>query len=203
MNGQIELGFTSWSEEALIDEVVSTLSNLENVVDVGLVEQGYYATFEYLLRIVRRDGEVLRFGISCVEDEENEEAFDATFAGHFVEQAFQEVGCSCHTLREKLSKLETELFAQLQQQKQSLLKTERLAEIGKLRSQIAEIDRKEHPILASNASEALPALASWLQEQISEDDLESRDLIDSKVALAFAKAWFGGWRPRPPESEKG
>ena len=48
--------------------------------------------------------------------------------------------------REKLSKLETELFAQLQQQKQSLLKTERLAEIGKLRSQIAEIDRKEHPI---------------------------------------------------------
>ena len=203
MASQIELGLTPLNEDTLLNEAIISLRNLENVVDVGLVEQGSYATFQYLLRIVDSDGQVFRFGISCVEDEEEEEAFDSTFVGHFVEQAFQEAGCSCQPLREKLIELEAGLFVELQQQKLDLVQTKRFSEIGKLRNQIAEIDRKEHLFLDSNAREALPALVTWLQEQIAEDHLESGELINSKIALAFSKAWFGGWRPRPPKSEKG
>ena len=203
MASQIELGLTPLNEDTLLNEAIISLRNLENVVDVGLVEQGSYATFQYLLRIVDSNGQVFRFGISCVEDEEEEEAFDSTFVGHFVEQAFEEIGCSCQPLREKLIELEAELFAELRQQKLDFVQTKRFAEIGKLKNQIAEIDRKEHIFLDLNAREALPALAAWLQEQIAEDNLELGELVNSKIALAFAKAWFGGWRPRPPESEKG
>ena len=184
-----------WSEDGLIREVVGIIAGLEGVGDVRLMEGSNNAMFQNFLRVATHSGSVYRFAISCVEDEEDVEAFDESFFRHFIKLAFEEAGCSCQPLRERLGELEAGLDAASRKMRLELAQTVQFAEIAELRDKIVEIDRKEHPHLDKVAGEAIPFFDAWLQEKVEAGIVEPPEFIDQSIAVSFANAWFGGWRP--------
>lgn len=191
----------NWNEDSIISELVNHLSGLAEVTDVDLVSPATNSQFEYLLRVALADGSVCRFVISGIEDEEIEEDFDSVFWSDYIEEAFENIACSCYSLRSKIQELEGQFIKERRRLTLELAQTEKYADLSLLREKISEIDRNEHPQLNILAREATPFISVWLQELKGRSPDVRACHISRDLANSFAEAWLGGWRP--PSSTSG
>ena len=189
--------YADWDEESLTDKIVSDLGDLNGLNRVEWASQGPSEEFRELIRIETRQGTVIRLGITYVEDEDDiQEAFDESLRNHFVDRAFEELGCSCVPYRHRLEELETKYDTEVQRFRLNLANSGLAREIKDLRKEIAEIDRQEHPALDATAREAARFLSVWLEDQVKDGNQEILGLGNRELALLYARAWNTGWRPQ-------
>ena len=71
-----------WTEDQVIEAIVSSLGSLEGANDVKWTYQSVYTIHQWLIRISVGPGKAIRLGVSFVEDEDEAEAFDDSFPPH-------------------------------------------------------------------------------------------------------------------------
>jgi hypothetical protein len=114
---------------------------------------------------------------------------------YHVGRAFEEMGCSCHPLRQEKKQLDDECRRLEMELQVELRNSEAFKRRDAVWQEIQETDRKEHPSLDEQARVAGPFFRVWLFERLINEDV--LDLSSSeKLAASYAEAWLGGWRPK-------
>ena len=72
-------GDQPWSEDRILQELSDHLKGLSDIDRAEWLFQSHYMMYQFLMRIQFDDGDVMRLGITFVDDEEEVDAFDSNF----------------------------------------------------------------------------------------------------------------------------